>query len=229
MGRRVDGFSRTHIAGLVELARSDVDGNDARPQLRRAGNGAETNDATSNDGNRVRRPSSGSPCRVKADCQRLDDGQVAERHIIDGNDLLRRNRKQFGQAAFALNPQRLVVLADVGAPHQASAAHTAACIGQNDDLAAGQTRFRNSRPHGLDDSGNLMANDARIGNQGKQTAIGAEVAATKADIADPQQHVLFTQDRRFDVLEGDIANAIDAKRFHQENSRVFSEKSIPAG
>jgi hypothetical protein len=120
---------------------------------------------------------------VEAHRERLDHAEILERQI-GAIKTRRRKRDELRQCAVALHAQGLVELAGISAVTQARGATAAGGIGADGDVGP-RLPFRMTGIQLGHRCGNLMPRNTGIGDQRIEAPKGVEVAAAKADTANP--------------------------------------------
>ena len=119
-----------------------------------------------------------------------------------------------GHAAVHMDAQHVKAGAAVGAADAAGIAVSAVEVGIDDYLVAHLKSFRVVLRHLLDDSGQLMADDARVGYQVIGSAERADIASADACADDPDQCLALLRDRLLEFLDRDLPRLGQIDSFH---------------
>jgi len=173
--------------GESEFAVIDIDGDDGGAMEGGGGDGAEADSATAENEDFIRRRDAAAAGGVVTDGERFDEAEVAELEAVGDDQFFEGYGDVFGEGAVALDAQGLVIAAGVGPLAKAGGADAATGVGRKGDGLAGPELFGHIGADRFDGSGDFMAGDAGIGDEGIFSAEAAEIGTAHAYEAHSEQ------------------------------------------
>lgn len=212
---RIEHVARAGAFCEGELFGVQIDGNGRGAARESRNESAETDRSAADNGDRVGGRNATALDGVEADGERFDQSQLAQGEMGRVNDLLPGDGEEAGHGAVALDAESPVELAGVRAAAQAGGAGAAEGIGIDSHVEAGTEMSRDVGTGFDNGGGDLMAGDARIGDERILAAEGAEICPAKADEARLEQDLASGRGGRRKVSKGGLAGGRYIERLHE--------------
>ena len=161
---------------------------------------------------------------MSADAKHFDQGKLLRRHVVGFVQLVDGDRQPFAHAAVDVDAEDLQALAAVGAAATAGDAGAAVEVGLDGAAVAdGEVVLEIGRTQREDFDGQLVAEDARVGEEGLVALVGVQVGAADAHAQDADEGLAGTGfGRRFGVRELEGEWLLQNDGFHDDCSSLIA-------